>query len=116
MKKLLVISVLGMAIMGTAIAEAGYKGHKAKRGAFYDEAEVINVEPITRTVRISVPERECWEEEVYYSDAPIHAADAARNVFIGGIISYTPTHVQHLEVKVQLVVAEGFQFRVGFSG
>ncbi len=86
MKKLLVISVLGMAIMGTAIAEAGYKGHKAKRGAFYDEAEVINVEPITRTVRISVPERECWEEEVYYSDAPIHAADAARNVLIGGIV------------------------------
>jgi uncharacterized protein YcfJ len=86
MKKLLVISVLAMAIIGTPIAQAGHKGHKAKRAAFYDEAEVVSVEPITRTVRISVPERECWEEEVHYSDAPIHAADAARNVFIGGIV------------------------------
>jgi uncharacterized protein YcfJ len=86
MKKLLVISVLAMAIIGTPIAQAGHKGHQVKRGAFYDEAEVVNVEPITRTVRISVPERECWEEEVTYSDAPIHAADAARNVFVGGII------------------------------
>lgn len=85
-KKLLVISILAMAIIGIPIAQAGHKAHKVKRGAFYDEAEVVNVEPITRTVRISVPERECWQEEVYYSDAPIHAADAARNVFIGGIV------------------------------
>lgn len=86
MKKLLVISVLAMAIMGSAMVEAGHKGHKVKRGAFYDETEVVNVEPITRTVRTSIPKRECWQEEVYYSDAPIHAADAARNVFIGGIV------------------------------
>lgn len=86
MKKLLVISVLAIAIIGVPVAQAGHKGHKVKRGAFYDQAEVVNVEPITRTVRISVPERECWQEEVRYSDAPIHAADAARNVFVGGIV------------------------------
>ena len=87
MKKLLVISVLAMAIMAP-IAQAGHKGHKVKRGAFYDEAEVVNVEAITRTVRISVPERECWEEEVYYSDAPIHDK-RLEEVSVGGL---------HLEV------------------
>lgn len=85
-KAFLVISIVAVVITFIPVAQAGHKGHKSKRATFYDRAPVIDVEPIKRTVRVSVPERECWEEEVHYSRPAIDAADAARNVFIGGVI------------------------------
>lgn len=86
MKKPLLIAILASLIIIAPIAHAGHKGHKSKRASFYDQATVVDVEPIKRTVQVSVPERECWQEEVHYPVAPIDAADAARNVFVGGII------------------------------
>ena len=34
-------------------------------GVRYEEAPVVNVEPIVRQVRVERPRRECWNEEVY---------------------------------------------------
>lgn len=36
----------------------------ARAGADYDFAEVVAVEPIVRIVTVTVPRRECWNEEV----------------------------------------------------
>ena len=85
-KAFLLMSIVAVVITFIPVTQAGHKGHKPKRATFYDRAPVVNVEPIKRTVQVSVPERECWEEEVHYSNTAIDAADAARNVIIGGVI------------------------------
>ncbi|MEO1575324.1 MAG: hypothetical protein AAFU65_10245, partial [Pseudomonadota bacterium] len=36
----------------------------ARAGADYDFARVVAVEPIVRVVTVTVPRRECWNEEV----------------------------------------------------
>ncbi len=87
MKKTLLLMCMIVIVMASIpVTQAGHKGHKSKHAAFYDRAPVVDVQPIKRTVRVSVPERECWEEEVHYSGPALDAADAARNVFIGGVI------------------------------
>ena len=44
----------------------------------YDYARVVDVDPIVRQVRVTVPERECWTEtryeEVSYTGTPARAA------------------------------------------
>lgn len=56
-------------------------GHGHGHGG-YDKAKVIDVEPITRSVRVSTPRRDCWDEEVTYYDRH----ESATPVLIGGII------------------------------
>lgn len=86
MKKPFLLAVLITAMVVVPAANAGHKWNKHKHATFYDEARVVDVEPIKRIVHVSVPERECWEEKVHYPTTHIDAADAARNVFVGGII------------------------------
>ncbi len=57
MNKRVILSGL-MASWVTLSANAG--------NIFYDHATVIEAEPIVRTIRISVPREECWDEEVSY--------------------------------------------------
>ena len=85
-KALLFVGILAVVITFIPVTQAGHRGHKSKGTTFYDRAPVVKVEPIKRMVQVSIPERECWEEEVHYSRPVIDAADAARNVFIGGVI------------------------------
>lgn len=40
------------------------EGYRVTRNE-YDFAEVLEVRPIVRIVTVSVPQRECWEQEVY---------------------------------------------------
>lgn len=39
-------------------------------GSGYDFADVVNVEPLRRQVRVSEPVRECWQESVQPSEGP----------------------------------------------
>ena len=78
--------MLATTVILASTADAGYRATKHKRAAFYDEVRVVDVEPIKRVVHVSVPVRECWDEEVRYSGAHVDAADAARNVLVGGVI------------------------------
>ncbi len=85
MKKVNVIAgVMVMALAYTQAAGADtyrYGGN----GSYTDMAEVIEVEPITRLVRVETPRRECWDEQV-----PVrHGAryhDSATPTIVGGII------------------------------
>jgi uncharacterized protein YcfJ len=74
-KQIMVLSAILM--VTTLTVEAGHK-----RG-FQDTAKVVGVEPIYRTVEISVPERRCWDEEVRHQHAGYHGHTGT---VLGGII------------------------------
>ena len=52
--------ILGLAMMSGMI----YALPVAASSAAYDEAQVVDVEPIMRVIRVSTPRQECWDEEV----------------------------------------------------
>lgn len=71
----------------------GWKQHRYNRGnpAEYDYAEVVDVDPIYRQVRVSVPRRECWNgtryEDVHYSrERRSEPRGAAGSMILGGIV------------------------------
>lgn len=74
-KQVITLSVLLVAASMTAQA-----GH---RDRYQDTAKVIEAEPVYRTVEISRPERECWDEEVSHH----HAGNRSHTgTILGGII------------------------------
>ncbi len=82
----LIAGVMIMALAYTQAASADRYGYPANgNGSYTDMAEVIEVEPITRLVRVETPKRECWDEEVpVRRSAPYHGS--ATPTIIGGII------------------------------
>lgn len=52
---------------GPALADHDRNWHGASdRGAGYDYARVVDVDPIVRYVQVRTPVQECWEEERHY--------------------------------------------------
>lgn len=86
----------GLLLSGsTAFADPG--GWKSERyysryNSEYDYADVVNVDPIIRRVRISAPHRECWNETRYenVSYSRVRRTEpyrgAAGSMILGGII------------------------------
>lgn len=78
----------GLAISSAACAGPGRGhghgyGHDRHDGPQYDYAKVVSVVPITRTVEVSRPEQECWQEEV------IHEARGGSDMgalIVGGVL------------------------------
>ena len=60
MKKTLSIALAALVAAGAPGAMADDHGP----GAFRDRARVVHVEPLVRTVQVSDPVRECWDEPV----------------------------------------------------
>ena len=54
----------------------------------YDYAKVIDVEPLTRRVRVSAPQRECWDETRYDERdyGPPRARNAGGSTLLGAVI------------------------------
>jgi len=80
------LSLVGVA--GTAFANPPSWSHGPYRHERYDRdsdyARVVNVEPIVHRVRVTTPERECWNE-----DRPVYdrgSGTVARSTLIGGLI------------------------------
>jgi uncharacterized protein YcfJ len=78
-----------MAVTPAALADKhksqyGYARSSVQAGPAYDYARVINVQPITRQVRVELPQRECWMEERY--DEPPVQAGLAGPMILGGLI------------------------------
>lgn len=84
--KILVSAVM----VSVAFAPASFAGHKSRHGpqhdSFTDYARVVNVEPIMRTVTLSVPQKECWDERVSYPQYNSYSSDSAGKMILGGII------------------------------
>jgi uncharacterized protein YcfJ len=91
MKKALLAAALGMAVILGPVANAGY-GQYERTGVFYDQARVIDVEPIKRTVHVAMPEQECWEEEVRYPAGHANRHNAAGPMIAGGVIGGVVGH------------------------
>ncbi|HSS65896.1 MAG TPA: glycine zipper 2TM domain-containing protein [Gammaproteobacteria bacterium] len=78
------VMVMALAYMQSARADRyPYPSHG--NGTYTDMAEVIEVEPITRLVRVETPRRECWDEEVPVRRSARYHGSATPTI-IGGII------------------------------
>lgn len=97
LRKLIATGVaLGLATAGTtaqADRDDQYRGGKYANGADY--ARVVNVDPIMREVRVSVPREECWDEKQPYSNAPPTAGGMILGGLIGGVIGHQFGHGHH---------------------
>ncbi len=88
------ISTLGLALL------LGYSGHAlAKHNSSYDYARVVEVEPITKQIRVSNPRQECWEEQVAHREFRGHrsATPTLLGSVIGGAIGNELGH--HKDAK-----------------
>ena len=86
MKKtmLIIFTILSVAMSSSLLA--GPKRHSNQQhGGYIDHAKVVHVEPIYKTVRVTVPEQQCWHEEVR---KPVRhrVRNSSDNAVIGGII------------------------------
>ncbi len=79
-----------------ALADHEYDNNGAD--AIYDYAPVIQAEPITRTVTVTKPVRECWNDTEYYSVAHRPKGTiggAIIGAIIGGVIGNQLGHGHH---------------------
>lgn len=82
----LIAGVMVMALAYTQSASADHGGYPTNgNGSYTDMADVIEVEPITRLVRVETPRRECWDEEVPVRQSARYHGSATPTI-IGGII------------------------------
>ncbi|MBI3560946.1 MAG: glycine zipper 2TM domain-containing protein [Gammaproteobacteria bacterium] len=75
------ISILALvASSGLALAE-----HENEDNTYLDAANVVSVEPIIRTVVVTVPQRECYTEEVR---TPVYqgGGDNGGSTVVGGVV------------------------------
>jgi uncharacterized protein YcfJ len=68
-------------VVSLSATAGGHRDH------YRDTAKVIDVEPIYRSVEVSYPERECWDEEVehYRPDGPRYTGTVLGGI-IGGVV------------------------------
>jgi uncharacterized protein YcfJ len=89
-RNLLITLVLGTACGGALPTLAGHEADKpgAETRGRYDTARVIDVDPIVRVVRISEPQRRCWDEDyvVRYEEPGRRHGSTAGSAILGGII------------------------------
>jgi uncharacterized protein YcfJ len=87
-KYLISSSALIMCLTTTAV----YARHDRNDSDYYDKARVVNVEPITRMVHVTVPQRECYQEEVrtpvYEGGRSSSAGGAVVGGVVGGILGH----------------------------
>ncbi len=73
---------LGALLLSSPALAEGYRGHGGK--ARYDYAKVVDVQPLYRTVTVSTPRQECWDEPVTRYQAG--AGNSYTSTIIGGIV------------------------------
>jgi uncharacterized protein YcfJ len=67
------------------------EGQYARPGAVYDYAQVLSAEPIVRSVTVSTPVRECWDETREYAVERRGYGSAGGTLFgaiIGGVLGH----------------------------
>lgn len=76
-----------------ALAPGAYAGHawSGRDTAFTDYAEVVRTTPVVRTVHVSQPQRECWDEEV---ERPVPSAQSGSvgGTVLGGLVGAAVGH------------------------
>jgi len=87
-------------IMIAALASLSFSAYAEKRihhtsNSFTDYARVTDVQPIYRTVQVSHPQRECWDEEVAYRPSSSHEDKTALGMIVGGALGGALGHNLH---------------------
>ncbi len=88
LRKILMTGLTASALVFSTSVFAGdqsYRSHKTNY-RISDYAEVVEVEPIVRYVRVKTPHRECWDEVQYYSDNRYRHRRTAGATIVGGVI------------------------------
>lgn len=84
-----IIACSGLCVLATHQAWAApppWANSRARTDRQYDDARVIEVDPIVTRVRVAAPRRECWEEvQTEYRSTGTHA-ESAGPMILGGII------------------------------
>ncbi|NQZ54231.1 MAG: hypothetical protein HRT93_08275 [Piscirickettsiaceae bacterium] len=87
MKNLLITASLATALtLISASALAGNNKYQRNHHSFEDTARVTHVETLYKTVRISTPQRECWDRPQYRSAYNNHNRQSYTTTIAGGII------------------------------
>lgn len=87
-KTIKTISLAAILSLSSAAVMAGdhyYRGHDDYDGRL-EKARVTHVEPIYRTVTVSSPERECWDEPSHYHRGQQSYTSTIAGGIIGGVI------------------------------
>ena len=82
MNKTITTAIIGIMMFTSGAALAGHR-YDSDRNVYFDRAKVINVEPIYTTVRVSVPQEECYQEEVR---TPVYNNHSNGTAVVGGVI------------------------------
>lgn len=95
------VSVIAAAVAAAssgALAQDGYDGQPYAYGngaPVYDYARVVDVQPLTTRVRVSTPQRECWDETRQepggYAPGP-HGRQVAGGTLLGAAIGAVIGH------------------------
>jgi uncharacterized protein YcfJ len=81
------VSVVGLAVATAALATPPSWSNSRHRGDGYDYAQVVNVEPLVRHVRVERPQRECYDDTRYVESQPqISDPAVGGRTLLGGII------------------------------
>ncbi len=87
MKNLLITAGLATALtLSSATAWAGNNKHQRNHHNFQDTAHVTHVETLYRTVRVSTPQRECWDRPQYRPNYNNQRGNSYTSTILGGIV------------------------------
>ena len=92
MKTIIAMGLAGILTTVSSVALADRDWRYGDDG-YYDQARVLRVDPVTTTVRVAVPQQECYQQEVH---TPVysHRNDGAAVVggIVGGILGHNFGH------------------------
>jgi uncharacterized protein YcfJ len=86
-RKIILSSLASGAVLlsATAFADSPYRSDSYDSEG-YDYARVVDVDPLTRQVRIDTPRRECYEQTRYRDDNPAQRRGTAGSTILGALI------------------------------
>ena len=86
-RKIILSSLASGAVLlsASAFADSPYRSD-GYDSAGYDYARVVDVDPLTRQVRVDTPRRECYEQTRYRDDYPAPRRGTAGSTILGALI------------------------------
>jgi uncharacterized protein YcfJ len=70
---------------GSVLASHDNDSNTVQNNVSYDYATVIDAQPIMRTIRVSTPREECWQEQVVY-ERQRSSGNHAVGTVVGGVL------------------------------
>jgi len=75
-------TIVGILMFSTSTVMAGHRD-RVDGDVYFEEARVIRVDPIYTTVRVEIPQEECYQQEVR---SPVYNNHSNGTALVGGVI------------------------------